>query len=73
MPNPYKQELPRKWNTWRDEDIYEFIAQTALNGVDDECETLIDAMLDELDNRDETHDLRMPDELDELDIPSYAS
>lgn len=76
MPKPYKTEIPRKWNTWREKDILEFIAQTALDGTDaDEAvEAVIDAMWDELDQRDEEATTYMTwDDSDELDMPSYSS
>jgi hypothetical protein len=78
MPKPYKQELPRKWNTWREKDILEFIAQTALDGTDEdeEVEAVIEAMWEELDERDYVHETFNPDEWDDspsLDMPSYAS
>lgn len=78
MPKPYKQELPRNWRTWREQDILAFIATSyeETDEVSEATESVIEDMLDELDNRDFEHETFTPDEWDDtdsLELPSYTS
>jgi hypothetical protein len=78
MAKPYKTELPRKWRTWREQDILEFIATSYADGVElpEATEAVIEDMFDELDEREYEHNTFTPDEWDdspELDMPSYSS
>ena len=77
MPKPYKQDNPRNWKKWREQDMLGFIAQTLADedDSDESTESVIAAMLDELDTRDEVRNARFPDDWDEDDItvPSYLS
>jgi hypothetical protein len=81
MPKPYKTELPRKWRTWRESDILEFIATSyadadATGDLDEPLDYLIQDMLEELDDRDYEHETFTPDEWDDspsLNMPSYSS
>ena len=77
MAKPYKTELPRKWKNMRDRDILEFVGEilSEEDMADEHTESVIYAMLDELDTREETRNTRFPDDWDEDDITvsSYLS
>ena len=78
MAKPFKTELPRKWRTWREQDILEFIATsyTEVDELPEETEWVIEDMFDELDKREYEHETFTPDEWDDsdsLELPSYRS